>query len=202
MAYVFNPYTHGLDFTDKRILEPLEQDFADLVVQANANESRSKTNRNKINNNIIPDITDLQAANTAIHARVLTLESTDITNHHPRITVLETDYTTLHGKVHTDHDPRITVLETSNSSVWTQVFTHNTPNIALLQSSNTTLWTQVFTHNTPNIADLQASNTSIHTMLSQITLDVANLVSDMSNTSNHIANLYANIIHGTPLPPL
>lgn len=180
MAYVFNPYTHGLDFTDKRILEPLEQDFADLVVQANANESRSKTNRNKINNNIIPDITDLQTANTAIHARVLTLESTDTTNHHPRITVLETDYTTLHGKVHTDHEPRINVLETSNTSVWTQVFTHNTP----------------------NIADLQASNTSIHTMLSQITLDVANLVSDMSNTSNHIANLYANIIHGTPLPPL
>ena len=180
MAYVFNPYTHGLDFTDKRILEPLEQDFSDLVIKVNANESLSKQNRNKRNNETHPRIDDLESANTAIYARVLTLESTDITNHHPRITVLETDYSTLHGKVHTDHDPRINVLETSNTSVWTQVFTYNTPNIALLQSSNT----------------------SVHTMLSQISLDVANLVSQVSNTANQIANLYANVISGTPLQPL
>ena len=79
MAYIFNPYTHGLDFTDKRILEPLEQDFSDLVLRVDDNESLSKQNRNKRNNETHPRIDDLEAANTAIYARVLTLESTDIT---------------------------------------------------------------------------------------------------------------------------
>ena len=105
MAYVYNPFTFGLDYTDRRILAPLEANIANVVIKASANESRSKTNRNRIINDLDPRITALETSNTAIHTRVAVLESTDITN----------------------HDPRITALETSNTTVWEEVFDYQKP---------------------------------------------------------------------------
>jgi len=105
MAYVYNPFTFGLDYTDRRILAPLEANIANLVIMTSANETRSKQNRNKVNK--------LENANTVIWPKVFV-------DHETRIATLEnTDFA--------DHDPRITALETSNTTVWEEVFDYQKP---------------------------------------------------------------------------
>ena len=107
MAYVYNPFTFGLDYTDRRILAPLEANIANLVIMTSANEVRSLSNQTKVNK--------LRNANTVIwpkvfndhESRIVTLENTDITNHAPRITALETSNTTMWSQVFDTHVPKI-----------------------------------------------------------------------------------------------
>lgn len=135
MAYVYNPFTFGLDYTDRRILAPLEANIANVVIKASANEALSKQNRNKRNNDTNPRLQLLEAANTA-------LEATVYGNHAGRITVLE-------NRDLTDHGPDIAALQTSNTTLWSQVFDYNTPNIAELQVSNTAVWQELFDYQKP-----------------------------------------------------
>ena len=135
MAYVYNPFTFGLDYTDRRILAPLEANIANLVIMTSANEALSKQNRNKRNNDTNPRLDLLEAANTA-------LEATVYGNHAGRITVLE-------NRDLTDHGPDIVTLQTSNTTLWAQVHDHNMPNIAELQVSNTAVWEELFDYQKP-----------------------------------------------------
>ena len=141
MAYVYNPFTFGLDYTDRRILAPLEANIANLVIEVSANEALSKQNRNKRNNETHPRLVDLETSNTSMW-------STVYTDHEPRITILETSNTTIHNRVavlentdFADHDPRITVLETSNTSIHTRV--------DALEVSNTAVWSELFDYQKP-----------------------------------------------------
>jgi len=105
MAYVYNPFTFGLDYTDRRILAPLEANIANLVIKTSANEVLSKSNQTKVNK--------LRNANTVIWPKVFV-------DHETRIATLEnTDFA--------DHDPRITALETSNTTLWEEVFDYQKP---------------------------------------------------------------------------
>jgi len=107
MAYVYNPFTFGLDYTDRRILAPLEANIANLVIMTSANEARSLSNQTKVNK--------LRTANTIIwpkvfddhESRIEALEDTDILNHAPRITALETSNTTMWSQVYDTHVPKI-----------------------------------------------------------------------------------------------
>ncbi|MEK9694175.1 MAG: hypothetical protein VW270_00345 [Candidatus Poseidoniales archaeon] len=105
MAYVYNPFTFGLDYTDRRILAPLEANIANLVIMTSANETRSIQNRTRL--------TKLQNANTVIWPKVFV-------DHESRIEALE-DTDVL------NHAPRITDLETSNTTLWEEIFDYQKP---------------------------------------------------------------------------
>ena len=119
MAYVYNPFTFGLDYTDRRILAPLEANIANLVIKTSANEFLSKQNKNRRNNDTNPRLQLLETANTA-------LEATVYGNHAGRITVLETSNTAIHT--------RVDDLEASNTTLWEEVYDVHAPKITTQDS--------------------------------------------------------------------
>lgn len=116
MAYVFNPFSFGLDYTDRRILNPLEANMANLSIAVTANKALSEQNRNKRNNNTNPRLLALETANTS-------LWSTVYTDHEPRLQILQT--------ISADHEDRINDLEIANTQIWSELFDYQKPMFGL-----------------------------------------------------------------------
>lgn len=117
MAYVFNPFSFGLDYTDRRILNPLEANMANLSIAVTANKTLSEQNQNKRNNNTNPRLLALETANTSVWSTVYVDYKTRIKN------LEDTDFL--------DHGPDIVDLQASNTTMWSELFTYQKPMFGL-----------------------------------------------------------------------